>query len=34
MTIMTNQGATLNNGIINVADFQAVDDKLKNLFLK
>lgn len=34
MTIMTNQGASVKNGIINVADFQAVDDKLKNLFLK
>lgn len=34
MTILTNQGASLNNGIINVADFQAVEDKLKNLFLK
>lgn len=34
MTILTNQGASLNNGIINIADFQAVEDKLKNLFLK
>lgn len=34
MTILTNQGASLNNGIINVADFQAVEDKLKNLFTK